>query len=76
MWPSRDNRNSNVIGGPKHFDFDLRIRESKAVELRQMYAKVEAELSESISPWGSEYVWHSPCKDTDKDAFLVITFVL
>lgn len=44
MWPDRENRNSNVIGGPKHFDFDLRIRESKAAELRQMFAEVEAEL--------------------------------
>ena len=26
MWPDPENRNSNVIGGPTHFDFDLRVR--------------------------------------------------
>lgn len=43
-WPDPENRNSNVIGGPKTFDFDLRVREGKADEIKRMFEEVEGEL--------------------------------
>lgn len=43
-WPDPENRNSNVIGGPVHFDFDLKVREGKSVEIRRMFDEVEGEL--------------------------------
>lgn len=44
MWPDPNNRNSNVIGGPTHFDFNLKVRDGKAEEIRRLYEEVEHEL--------------------------------
>lgn len=44
IWPDRENRNSNVIGGPHQFDFNLIVRESKAGEIREMFASIVGEM--------------------------------
>lgn len=43
-WPDPENRNSNVIGGPVHFDFDLKVREGKGVEIMRMFEEIEEEV--------------------------------
>lgn len=43
-WPDPENRNSNVIGGPVSFEFDLKVREGKAEEIRRMFEEVQGEL--------------------------------
>ena len=45
MWPNPDNRSSNVIGGPEHFDFNLRPRRGRAGWIRNMYEEVKDQLN-------------------------------
>ncbi|KAK5102518.1 hypothetical protein LTR70_000376 [Exophiala xenobiotica] len=42
--PDPENRNSNVIGGPTHFDFNLQVREGRAEKIRTMYEEVKDQL--------------------------------
>lgn len=44
-WPDPDNRTSNVIGGPLHFDFNLQVREGRSEKIRSMYDEVIAQGS-------------------------------
>lgn len=43
-WPDPTNRNSNVIGGPEHFDFDLRVREGRDGKIQELYEGVKDQL--------------------------------
>lgn len=44
LFPDPDNRNSNVIGGPNHFDFNLQVRAGRAERIRNMYEDVKDQL--------------------------------
>lgn len=40
-WPDPENRNSNVIGGPTHFDFNLQVRRKQMQKIKDMYDQLE-----------------------------------
>lgn len=42
-WPDPENRNSNVIGGPKAFEFDLRVREGMEGRIKEMFEDIAGE---------------------------------
>jgi len=44
VFPDSENRNSNVIGGPTHFDFNMQIRKGRAEKIRRMYEEVRTQL--------------------------------
>lgn len=41
-WPDSNNRNSNVIGGPTHFDFNLQARRKQIPKIEALYKQMES----------------------------------